>query len=135
MTWEPRPGPGVTAESEAYWAAASEGRLVLRECTDCGLVFHPPRTYCPDCFGTTDQVEASGKGTVYSCSVTSAVSDWPDEDLPLVVAYVELDEGPRILTNIRGCDPEAVHIGMDVEATFVETDEPDIAIPVFEPTD
>jgi uncharacterized OB-fold protein len=135
MTWDPRPVPDVTVESEAYWAAASEERLQLRECEDCGLVFYPPRTYCPDCLGETHAIEAEGRGTVFSYTVTSALQDWPEDDLPVVVAYVELAEGPRMLTNVRNCDPDAVTVGMAVEVAFVDTENPDVSIPVFEPVD
>jgi uncharacterized OB-fold protein len=135
MTWEPRPVPDVTPENEAYWDAAAEGRLLLSECDDCGLVFHYPRPICPDC--ASDAVgwrEAEGSGQVYSYSVARSVSGWPEAALPLVVAYVELDEGPRVLTNVMA-EPDAVSVGTPVTATFVDTEESDVAIPVFEPTD
>lgn len=134
MSWEPRPLPEVTPESEPYWAAAAEGRLLLRECEDCGLVHYYPRALCPDCLGeNVDWVEASGEGTVYTYSVAQQMSGWPEADLPLVVAYVELEEGPRMMTNLVDCDPEAVSVGDPVEVTFVETDREDVAIPVFRP--
>jgi uncharacterized OB-fold protein len=134
MTWEPRPLPDVTPESEPYWEAAAEGRLLVRECNDCGLVFHYPRTICPDCTSEdVDWVEASGEGTVYTYSVTRQMSGWPEADLPLVVAYVELAEGPRMLTNLVDCAPEAVSVGDEVAVKFVETIEDGIAIPVFCP--
>jgi uncharacterized OB-fold protein len=127
----PDPTPG-TAD---YWAAAAEGRLVVSECTECGRAIYMPRSYCPECFGETELRETGGEGTVYTYSVTGAVEDWPEEALPLVLAYVELEEGPRMLTAIHGCDPEDVSIGMAVEVAFVETEVDDIAIPVFEPAD
>lgn len=133
MTWEPRPVPDVTPETEPYWSATADGRLLLNECNDCGLVFYYPRALCPDCFSEdVDWVEASGEGEVYSYSVTENASGWPEADLPLVLAYVELDEGPRMMTNIQ-TDPDDVKVGTRVEVTFVETEE-DLAIPVFVPT-
>jgi uncharacterized OB-fold protein len=133
MTWEPRPVPDVTPETEPYWSATADGRLLLNECNDCGLVFYYPRALCPDCFSEdVDWVEASGEGEVYSYSVTENASGWPEADLPLVLAYVELDEGPRMMTNIQ-TDPDDVEVGTRVEVTFVETEE-DLAIPVFVPT-
>ena len=132
MSWEPRPVPAVTPESEAFWAAAAEGDLLLSECTDCGLVFHYPRANCPDCLGdAVEWREAAGKGEVYSYAVARTLGGWPEDDLPLVVAYVELDEGPRVLTNVRA-DPDDVAVGDRVAVSFVETEEPDVAIPVFE---
>jgi uncharacterized OB-fold protein len=135
VSWEPRPVPNVTPETETYWAGAAEGRLLLRECNDCGLVYYYPRALCPDCFSEDiDWVEASGAGVVYSYSTTNTMSGWPEDDLPLLVAYVELDEGPRMITNLDA-DPNAVEIGMRVEVRFVETSEQDIAIPVFVPVE
>ena len=130
--WEPRPVPETTPESEPYWRAASEGRLLLRECAECGLVYHYPRSLCPDCLSDdVSWTEATGEGEVYAHSTAPSVAGWPEDDLPLVVAYVELDEGPRVLTNVDA-DPESVEVGTRVRARFVETEE-DVAVPVFEP--
>ena len=132
-TWEPRPTPEVTPESERYWRAASEGRLLVSECGDCGLVYHYPRARCPDCLSDAiEWVEAAGTGEIYAHSTAPSVAGWPDEDLPLVVAYVELDEGPRLMTNVDA-DPEAVGVGTRVRVEFVDTDDPDVAVPVFVP--
>jgi hypothetical protein len=134
MSWEPRPVPEVTPESEPYWAGAAEGKLLLSECADCGLIYHYPRALCPDCFGeNVSWLEASGTGEVYSYSVAHTMSGWPEEDLPLVLAYVELDEGPRVMTNVRA-DPEDVAVGTRVRVEFVDTEtEEAVAIPVFVP--
>ena len=134
MSWEPRPVPEVTPESEPYSAGAAEGKLLLSECADCGLVYHYPRALCPDCFGeNVSWLEASGTGEVYSYSVAHTMSGWPEEDLPLVLAYVELDEGPRVMTNVRA-DPEDVAVGTRVRVEFVDTEtEEAVAIPVFVP--
>jgi hypothetical protein len=135
MTWEPRPVPDVTPESEPYWRAASEGRLLLRECGDCGLVYHYPRALCPDCLGEdVDWREATGTGEVYAHSTAERVAGWPDDDLPLVVAYVELDEGPRVLTNVDAA-PGAVDVGTRVRVAFVDTECDDVSVPVFEPAE
>jgi uncharacterized OB-fold protein len=133
MTWEPRPLPDVNPVNEAFWAAAADGRLLLSECGDCGLVFHYPRPVCPDCSGAdVDWLEADGTGEVYTFSVARSLSGWPEEALPEVVAYVELDEGPRVMTNLDA-NPEDLAIGDRVAVTFVETEREDVAIPVFEP--
>lgn len=134
MTWEPRPIPEVTPDTEAYWAAAAAGRLLLSECRDCGLVFHYPRPLCPDCFGETDWIEADGTGEVYTFTVGRSLAGWPEDALPTIVAYVELDEGPRVMTNVMA-DHDAVEVGTPVAVEFVETKEPEIAIPVFVPID
>lgn len=131
-TWEPRPVPEPDPETAPYWEAAAEGRLLLRECADCGLVFHYPRSHCPDCWSdAVEWREAGGTGTVYSYSVAERMSGWPEADLPLVVAYVELDESPRMMTTLVECDPADVAVGAPVEAAFVPTDDPAVGIPVF----
>jgi uncharacterized OB-fold protein len=134
MTWEPRPVPDPTPDSEDYWAAAADGRLLVSECTDCGLVFHYPRPVCPDCFGDAEWREASGEGEIYTFAVGRSLSGWPDEALPAIVGYVELDEGPRVMTNIVA-DPDAVEIGSRVAVDFVPTEREDVAVPVFRPAD
>jgi uncharacterized OB-fold protein len=132
-TWEPRPLPEMTPETERFWAAAAEGRLLLSRCPDCALDIFYPRARCPDCFGETTWTEAAGTGTVYTYTITSHVADWPEDDLPVVNAYVELDEGPRVMTNVVDVDPKAVAVGMDVAVEFVPTDVADVAVPVFAP--
>lgn len=135
MNWDPRQIPEVTPETEPYWAGAAEGKLMLNECDDCGLIYYYPRANCPDCFSDdVAWIEASGTGEVYSFSVAKTMSGWPEEDLPLVVAYVELDEGPRMMTNVDA-DPEKVEIGTRVEVFFAETDTEDVAIPLFRPVE
>lgn len=133
-TWEPRPVPEVTPETETFWCGASEGRFLLSECRECGLVYHYPRALCPDCFGEdVAWREANGEGRIYSYSIARQASGWPDAALPLVVAYVELVEGPRVMTNVIDCEPEAVAVGVPVETRFVPTDQEDVSIPVFVP--
>lgn len=133
MSKEIRPVPDVTPETERFWNAASEGRLLLRACQDCMLIYHYPRALCPDCFSKeVDWIEAAGTGEVYSYSVARTMTDWPESELPLIVAYVELDEGPRILTNID-CPPDVLTIGTRVEVQFIDAEAVDVAIPVFVP--
>jgi len=134
MTWEPRPLPDPHPETEPFWRGASEGRLLLRECESCGLVYHYPRDVCPDCLSEhTTWRESDGRGRVYSYSVVRQLEGWPADALPLLLAYVELDEGPRLLTNLVDCARTDVDIGTPVEVTFEETGKPDVAIPVFTP--
>ena len=116
----PVPEPVVTPETAPYWAAAAEGKLLLTRCADCGEVIWYPRSWCPFCAsGSVDWVEASGRGTVYSCTtVRRGVPPAYADAAPYVLAYVELDEGPRVLTNIRTEDPGAVAIGRPVEVVF-----------------
>lgn len=130
MTWEPRPLPPIRPETRHYWEKAAEEELVLRVCQECGLTYHYPRMLCPDCL--SDDVEwttMTGRGTVYSYTVTDN-DDWPEAESPTIVAYVQLTEGPRMITTIENCLPEAVEIGMEVVVDFISTEE-EIGIPVF----
>lgn len=136
MSWEPRPVPTVNPETAPYWEAAADGTLLLRRCNDCELTFYYPRVRCPDCLDDdVEWVEADGTGTVYAHTSTTNVASWPEEDLPLVLAYVELAAGPRMLTALQECDADAIEIGTRVEAAFVPTATDDVSIPVFEPID
>jgi uncharacterized protein len=119
----PAPRPALSPETEPFWAATSEGRLLLRRCDDCATTIWYPRAFCPACGSLhTSWVEASGRGAVYTFTVVhrSAVEGY-QEAVPYVVAYVELEEGPRVMTNIVGCDAHAVRIGMPVRVVFDDT--------------
>ena len=114
-----RPIPRRTPTSAPYLDAAREGRLHLQRCPRDGFFFYP-RTRCPECLGDDWSWEdTSGRGRVYSFTVDRVGLDPAQRDrLPLVVAIVELEEGPRLTTNLVGCAPEDVKVGMPVEATF-----------------
>lgn len=112
-------------ESQPFWDATGDGRIELPRCTSCGLVVFYPRGVCPDCQSTALVWETmAGTGEVYSFTITrSGGSRRWREHLPYVVAYVKLDEGPTLLTNVVGCDPDSVEIGMRVKAVFDDTGE------------
>jgi len=114
-----RPIPRRTPTSAPYFDAAREGRLSLQKCPRDGFFFYP-RNRCPDCLQDDwSWQDVSGRGTVYSYTVDRVGLDPTQrERLPLVVALVELEEGPRLTTNIVGCTADAVTIGMPVEVTF-----------------
>lgn len=119
----PATAPAVTPETEEFWAATAEGHLLLRRCDDCGIVIWYPRAHCPSCASlNTSWTQAEGFGSVYTFTVVhrSMVEGFRDA-VPYVIAYVELDEGPRVLTNIVDCDPESVEIGQRVSAVFHDT--------------
>ena len=129
----PTPGPHPTPETEAYWKAAGEGRLLVGYCVDCEAHFYYPRRHCPLCFGSdVEYVEAEGTGTVYARTIVRQADGEYAEATPYVLAYVELDEGPRMLTNVVETDPEAVDVGDRVEVTFDRTGS-DLAVPRFRP--
>lgn len=114
-----RPIPRRTPTSAPYFDAAREGRLILQRCPRDGFFFYP-RSRCPVCLGDDWKWEpVSGRGTVYSFTVDRAGLDPAQRSqLPLVIAAVELEEGPRMTTRIVGCTPEQVSVGLPVEVRF-----------------
>jgi uncharacterized protein len=121
----PAPAPLVLPELKKYWDATAEGRLLLPRCEDCQTVVWYPRPFCPACASLRiSWFEASGRGSIYSFTVNRrGQADLPAyrEAGQYVLAYVELEEGPRVMTNIVGCDPDTVRIGMKVEKVFHDT--------------
>jgi uncharacterized OB-fold protein len=120
----PVPVPDVTPETAAFWDATAQGTLLLPRCNRCDSVIWYPRTFCSVCASLdVTWFAATGRGTVYSFTVIRRPAPPYDRSAPFVVAYVELAEGPRILTNIVECAPDEVEIGMDVEVVFHDTGE------------
>ncbi|MGP8059792.1 MAG: Zn-ribbon domain-containing OB-fold protein [Acidimicrobiales bacterium] len=130
---KPRPAPTPDPDTAPYWSAAREGRLVIQRCTACGAHQLYGRDRCLVCRGPVEWVPASGRGTVYSFTVIRQNYARPFRDqIPYVVALVDLAEGPRVMTNLTGCQPDEVTIGMAVRARFEPvSDEAGIAL--FEP--
>jgi hypothetical protein len=127
--------PTIEPESQPFWDAAKEGRLVIQRCAACGAAQHYPRPFCASCW--SDQVrweEASGRGTLYTYS-TVYVNDLPPfgDRLPYVAAAVDLEEGPRLMTNIVGVDPSELRVGMAVQVDFQPLND-EITAPVFRPS-
>jgi uncharacterized OB-fold protein len=116
----PVPEPVVDPELLPFWEGTARGELMLRRCTACGTIAWPPRTFCPACSATGPEwFAAAGTGEVYTYTVVrKAQGVWRDVP-PYAIAYVQLSEGPRIMTNIVDCDPESVHIGQAVHVVFV----------------
>lgn len=121
------PAPELNPEIEPYHAAAAEGRLLVKACTECGKAFHYPRELCPFCRSdATEWREASGNGTIYSFTVLRRAP------IPYAVASVELVEGPQMITNIVDCDFDAICIGQAVRVVF-KPSEGGATVPMFTP--
>ena len=106
----------ASPETREYRVAAAEGQLLIRLCKFCGKFHYYPRPICPLCNSAdTEWVQARGIGTVYSYSVMRRVA------APYVIAFVTLDEGVSMMTNIIDCAPDAVRIGMKVKLSFQPT--------------
>jgi uncharacterized OB-fold protein len=112
--------PAVTEETEAFWAAAAEGRLVVDRCDTCGAYAFPPRGMCRHCHGRAfSVVEITGRGRIYSYTVN--YQRWmPDLEVPFPIVLVEFPAFPgvRIVGRLRGCEPGEISIGGEVEVGF-----------------
>jgi len=128
-----KPLPKVNADNKPFWDGCKEHRLLFQKCKDCGFIRWPPSLICPQCHSQdTEWTISEGRGKVYSF-VVYHVAYHPEfkNDLPYVVAIVELEEGPHLLTNITGCSPDEVACDMRVEATWDDITK-DFSLPKFQ---
>ncbi|MGW6702330.1 thiolase C-terminal domain-containing protein [Nocardia sp. NPDC055049] len=129
-----RPLPQVTAENEFFWTAGADGRLRIQECGSCAALIHPPQPVCRYCHGHTLGVrEVSGFATLVGFTVNQRFSV-PGLPAPYVVAQVAVEEDPRVrlTTNVVGCDPDDLVLGMRMEVVFEQ--DADVWLPLFRPT-
>jgi uncharacterized protein len=127
-----KPLPKPSATSRPFWDAAKRHELTLQRCGGCHAFIYYPRDRCPHCL--SDQLQwqpVSGRGKVYSYTVVRHASTRSFSDKPYVLAIVELDEGPRMTTNIEA-PPEAVKVGMPVTVCFDDVT-PDRTLVKFKP--
>ena len=120
----PAPAPVINSTTAEFWKATTEGRFLLQRCNACDIVLWFPRRNCPKCW--TEDVstfDAQQTGTIYSFTVVRKGKGAFQDAGPFVIAYVELADGPRIMTNIVDCDIDELHIGMPVEMVFHDTGE------------
>jgi acetyl-CoA acetyltransferase/uncharacterized OB-fold protein len=129
-----RPLPQLTPANEWFWTSGADGRLRIQGCRDCDALVHPPVPICPACRSRDWEArEVSGRATVVGFTVNE--HRWlPTMEPPYVIANVAIEEDPsaRLTTNIVGCDPSAVHVGMRVAVRFEQQE--DVWVPLFEPT-
>jgi uncharacterized OB-fold protein len=119
--------PRVLPESLPFWQAADEGRYLVKKCNSCGQVHHYPRDICPFCLSAdTVWQDSPGTGVVYSFSTMG------QGDAAYTMAYVTLDEGVTVMSNLVDCDPGRVSIGQKVRVVFTPT-EGGHAVPMFTP--
>ena len=130
-----KPLPQIDEENRPWWEAAQRHELYIQKCRDCGdLRFHP-RALCTSCMSSnTDWVKCSGKGKIYTFTVTNQNGSAGFRDsLPYILAWVELDEGVRMLTNIVECPPAQVKIDQRVEVVFDDVT-PEVTLVKFRPS-
>ena len=126
MTTPQKPLPKATPETEPFWEGCKQGKLTLPRCRDCNQLHYYPRAVCPFCWSRNLIWEdLSGKGKLYSYVISHRPAPGFQEETPYAIAVVELDEGPRMMTNLTGVDqtPEALVLDMPMEITFEEVTE------------
>lgn len=130
------PLPRLYEWNRPYFAAAAAGKFMLQQCRSCGALIYYPRPACPECLSMDyDWVELSGRGVVYAYTIVRR----PQHPaflprVPFVVATIQLDEGPQMVSNIVNCAPHQVEIGLPVRVVFERVSE-GIALPKFELVD
>lgn len=128
-----KPLPLPDDASRPFYDGAMAGKLMLMRCTACGAARWPARNHCDDCLSDQfEWFEASGRGSVRTFGVMhQRYHPGFADELPYVVAIIELEEGPRLPANVRGVANADVRVGMPVVVDFERYD--DVAIPRFRP--
>lgn len=129
-----KPIPPQGQHTKTFWEGTKAGKLMLPRCGDCNRVHWYPRLICPFCHSTNlEWIEASGKGRLHTFAVQHrAFGGWAEE-VPYVTAYIDLDEGDRMMTVLRGVDatkPDEIKIGARVEVEFEQAND-DTSIPFW----
>ena len=128
--------PVPTPETQPYWDGCAAGELRIQRCLDCGEPYFYPRDLCPACgSGNVEWFTASGDATLYSYVINHRPAPGFEDEAPYAIAVVQLAEGPRMMTSIRGvpATPEALVLDMPLHVTFQDRGE--IAVPVFTPAE
>jgi uncharacterized OB-fold protein len=128
-----KPVPVTKPWSMKFWEGTKQGKLLIQTCKDCKAKIFYPRKYCPECWsGNLDWIEASGKARINTFSTAySMVEPKFMDELPYTIAYVDLEEGIRMMTRIIDCDPNDITFGMEVEVVFAQRG--DFSLPYFRP--
>ena len=128
--------PQPTPETQPYFDALKNHTLMIQRCDACARAYFYPRPFCPDCFSfDTEWFQASGRGTLYSFVINYRPPPGFGAE-PYVIAVVELEEGPRMMTNLVGVEPDPDEISCDMPVEIVYDDVTDeITLPKFRPMD
>jgi len=126
--------PTVEDETRPFWDAAAEGRLLIQRCNACDQWQYYPRPFCKRCWSEDlEWAEASGKGTIYTFSIVRR-NDLPSfgDRVPYVPAIIDLEEGPRMMSEVVDAELESIEVGQAVVVDFREIDD-ELKRPVFRP--
>lgn len=131
-----KPLPKPSKWSRPFWEGTKEHKLLLKTCSDCGHIDHPPYLYCTNCMCEEHAwVEASGKATLFSFAINTFGVPFPFmEDLPYVLALVDLEEGPRMISNVVNCDHDELKKGMSLQVVFEEA-AAEVTLPKWQPVE
>lgn len=129
-----KPLPHLDEENRPWWEALARHELYIQKCRACGELRYYPRALCPSCMSSQVQwIKCSGRGKVYTFTTTyQNQAAGFRESLPYIMAYVELEEGVKMLTNLVDCPPEQARIGMPVEVVFEDVT-PEVTLAKFRP--
>jgi uncharacterized OB-fold protein len=126
--------PRPTPETQPFWDGARAGELRIQRCIDCDRFYFYPRAFCPSCLSSNvEWVTASGRAKLHSYVINHRPAPGFEEEAPYAIAIVELDEGPRMMTNIVGVPntPEDLVLDMELEVVFEE--QGGMCVPRFRP--
>lgn len=129
-----KPIPVPSPESEPFWAAAREHELRVQRCSACNRPWFPPSEICPECLSDRwEWRKVSGKGTVFSFVIFHRpYHPGFRAELPYNVSIIELEEGPRMFSNVVGCSNDDLHVGMPVQVVFDDVAD-GVTLPKFQP--
>jgi hypothetical protein len=129
-----KPLPQPTPWSKPFWDGCKRHEFLIQRCNDCKKYNFYPKLFCPHCLSLNlEWVKASGRGKVYSYTVVYSYQPTEfSEDVPYIVAVIDLQEGVRMMSNIVGCLPETVKCDMEVEVVFDDVTK-EITLPKFKP--
>ena len=131
-----RPLPNLRdLDTRAFWQATKDRRLTYQQCADCGTVVFYPRRHCTGCLSANlTWKESAGQGRVYTYSIVrQSYHPFFRSMAPYAVAWIDLDEGPRLVSNVVGVEePSSVQIGMRVKVRWEEHEA--LCVPLFEPS-
>lgn len=132
-----KPLPQPTPETQEFWDGCKRGELRLQRSKQTGEAYFPPRPFFPkDPSQEVEWFTASGKGILYSYVINHRAAPGFEDDAPYAIAVVQLEEGPRLMTNLIGVEqtPEALKVGMPLQVSFDDVTET-ISLPKFRPVE
>ncbi|MBS1676372.1 MAG: Zn-ribbon domain-containing OB-fold protein [Actinobacteria bacterium] len=126
--------PEPTPDTLPFWEAAGRGVLSIQRCIDCAAHFFYPRDHCPTCLGDrVEWTEVSGRATLHTYLICHDPAPGFENDVPYVIAIVELEEGPRMMSNIVGVEPDPELLPLDLPLEVVFEERNSVVLPFFRP--